>query len=74
LAAAALLMLACESLEPAQAQAQAVPAKAAEPQLGWLDHWRLSTFSFGRVQNQNNKDFFEVIGTGILVATDEKTP
>ncbi len=40
----------------------------------WLDHWRLSTFSFGRIsRDQNNRSFYEVIGTGFLVALDEHT-
>ncbi|HEY4739105.1 MAG TPA: serine protease [Candidatus Acidoferrales bacterium] len=35
----------------------------------------MSTFSFGRIsKDQANRDFFEVIGTGILVATDTHTP
>jgi S1-C subfamily serine protease len=38
-----------------------------------LEHWRLAAFSFGRVQHQNNREFFEVVGTGVLVATDPNT-
>ncbi len=49
------------------------PLRVPANQPGWLEHWRLSTFSFGRVQKQNNRDFFEVIGTGFLVATDPHT-
>jgi len=44
------------------------------PQPGsWLDHWRLATFSFGSVeQDQNGRQFYKVIGTGFFVALDEK--
>src|SRR5438094_8733044 len=56
---------------PAQGQN---PPESSDSQIGWLDHWRLSTFSFGRVQNQNGRNFFEVIGTGVLMATDQQTP
>src|SRR5712692_11732759 len=64
------IMLLYVSIGKAQEQN---PPKPADSQIGWLDHWRLSTFSFGRVQNQNGRDFFEVLGTGVLVATDGHT-
>ncbi len=52
-------------------QAPSEPSNAA---LGWLDHWRLSTLSFGTVEkDQNRRDFFKVIGTGVVVATDPQT-
>jgi S1-C subfamily serine protease len=45
---------------------------SAPAQLGWLDHWRLATFSFGqKAKTQDGKDFYQVIGTGILIATDQ---
>jgi len=54
------------TVAPASGVANASPEKA------WLDHWRFSTFSFGRVsKDQNDRDFFEVIGTGVTVALDE---
>ena len=50
-------------------RAQNAP-NTSEPHVGWLDHWRLSTFSFGVVdKDQNKHDFSRVIGTGIFVAT-----
>ena len=53
-----------------QLQAQEVP----KSQTGWLDHWRLSTFSFGKIQKpENGREFFEVIGTGLLMTIDGST-
>ncbi len=56
--------------QPRETMAQ-TPLKPSGP--GWLEHWRLSTFSFGRIQKQNQRDFFEVIGTGVLVAINPQT-
>jgi len=44
-----------------------------QPGKPWLDHWRLSTFSFGSVdRDQNGRQFFRVIGTGFFAGLDEK--
>jgi hypothetical protein len=50
---------------------QATPPTAPKP---WLDYWRRSTFSFGRVsKDQQGADFLEAIGTGITVSIDAHT-
>ena len=50
------------------------PSQGQSPDIGWLDHWRLSTFSFGTVdKNQSGQSFYKVVGTGVLVATDAET-
>jgi hypothetical protein len=44
-----------------------------QPGKPWLEHWRLSTFSFGTVdRDQNRREFFKVIGTGFFAGLDEK--
>jgi hypothetical protein len=41
-------------------------------QIGWLDHWRSASFSFGQVEKDDQGlDYFKVIGTGIMIALDE---
>lgn len=40
---------------------------------GWLEHWRSSTISFGKKTLDKNRSFFQVIGTGLIVATDAHT-
>ena len=47
--------------------------KPPESQPGWLEHWRLSTFSFGQiVLDQDKRKYFGVVGTGILITPDER--
>jgi len=65
------LVMNCVLYETATAQNPSTPSPAAET--GWLDHWRLSTFSFGTVEQQNGRDFFRVIGTGVVMASDPQT-
>jgi hypothetical protein len=51
--------------------AQENPTK---PTVSWMDHWRKSTFSFGIVdKDQGGRNFFKVIGTGLLMTIDGKT-
>lgn len=41
------------------------------PDIGWLDHWRSSSFSFGEIQKDDHgRNFFKVIGTGVMVGWD----
>jgi Trypsin-like peptidase domain len=40
---------------------------------GWLEHWRASTISFGKMALDRNRPFFQVIGTGFIVAVDTHT-
>src|SRR5215475_11297431 len=55
------------------AQGAVVPSPAATNQ-PWLDYWRLSTFSFGKVsKDQEQREFFEVIGTGLTIGIDSHT-
>ncbi len=51
------------------------PTQSAQPTESWVDHRRFSTVSIGvvTVDNQTKKKFFRVIGTGVLVAVDERT-
>src|SRR5258708_25065322 len=54
--------------------ASAQPASGPAPPRPWLDYWRPSTFSFGRVsKDQQGSDFFEAMGTGITVFIDPHT-
>jgi len=68
-----LIVLGVPSGRPSAADAQNAvvsPTPAPAAPRPWLEHWRLSTFSFGRVsKDQKDRDFFEVIGTGITVST-----
>jgi hypothetical protein len=67
-------LVAQESKPTAGAQSTGAQATAPAPSRPWLDYWRLSTFSFGRVsKDQQGSDFFEAIGTGITVSMDAHT-
>jgi hypothetical protein len=67
---ALLLATTCAYIE---ARAQDAP-QAPKPDVGWLDHWRVSTVSFGTVErDQAGRNFYRVVGTGVLVATDPQT-
>ena len=48
-------------------------ANPTEPKRGWLESWRSATFSFGQVKNQSGRNYFEVIGTGVLITPDKRT-
>ncbi len=75
-----VLSFVCVSLlgvATAEPQAASPPTTVAPAASGvanpkpWLDHWRLSTFSFGKVsKDTNDREFFEVIGTGVAVSVD----
>jgi hypothetical protein len=61
-------------LEPFVLTAQ-TPSQGIFPQtpVAWLEHWRLSTFSFGKLsKDSSGRDFFEVIATGFFVLTDDQ--
>jgi S1-C subfamily serine protease len=75
-AASVVLLLASLA---ANAQQQPAPVNSATQQPpishGWLDHPRLATWSIGRVATDENthRQFFEAIGTGVLIGIDEHT-
>jgi hypothetical protein len=73
-AASAVLLFA--SLAANAQQPPANPAPAQPPiSRPWLDHGRLATWSVGRVATDENshRQFFEAIGTGVVIAIDAHT-
>lgn len=63
-----------ENTPSAIAKSDSAQQPAANADVGWLDHWRASTFSFGMLERDNaGQEFYKAIGTGLLVATDPRT-
>lgn len=61
----ALVLLAC-------IHAQESPV--AQPRQAWTEHYRRATISLGRLITVDGKQAFDVIGTGVMVCTDNTHP
>jgi hypothetical protein len=71
--ATVFLVFVCQlSLKAQQSTTPGPPAQQAAP-VAWLDHYRISTISVGRISTHTNtqRQFFEVIGTALFVAVDQ---
>jgi hypothetical protein len=63
---------------PAGGFAQVAPTTAAPPTAqaskpAWADHYRKATVSFGRIVSDGPRQVFAVVGTGVIVNTDDHT-
>ncbi len=62
------------AISVAMSQTTTAPVATASSQIGWVESWRLATLSFGIVdKNTEGKEFYRVIGTGVLFALNSKT-
>lgn len=51
------------------------PSGTNAPAKEWLNEWRNATVSFGNINRDSliNREFFQAVGTGVIVRTDEHT-
>jgi hypothetical protein len=66
-----VLLIAFLAIESRPGECQT--AQSTEPKRAWLESWRSATFSFGQIKKQNGRDYFEVIGTGVLITPDRRS-